>query len=412
MNQSLRLYQLNEYIRRVIALNFSESIWINCEIASYKESRGHAYLELIEKSEHSDDIIAQASAAIWRTQLIQIRKKLGSEKESVLQAGKDILIKVKVDFSEKYGFKLIIEDIDLSFTLGKLALRRQEIMMELSKLNLLEKNKQLKLNKVLQRIAVISSENAAGWQDFYNQLKDNIYGYQYEVTLFNSAMQGQRVEAEVVDKLKSIKKLKDTFDCVVIIRGGGGKVDLSDFDNLLIAKTIADLPIPVITGIGHDIDQSITDIVAHTSLKTPTAVAEFLIQHNAQFEAAMMQSTYQIFQQVLDRLAYEKQLLDKSTQQLNWVTASSLTNANNTLQSAKDQIPYIIANKFQQMNFQLDNIESFLKQLSPEAHFKRGYSIVEKGGKKISTKNKPKIGEEINIYSIIGKMTGKVTQIS
>lgn len=412
MNQSLRLYQLNEYIRRVIALNFSESIWINCEIASYKESRGHAYLELIEKSEHSDDIIAQASAAIWRTQLIQIGKKLGSEKESVLQAGKDILIKVKVDFSEKYGFKLIIEDIDLSFTLGKLALRRQEIMMELSKLKLIEKNQQLKLNKVLQRIAVISSENAAGWQDFFNQLKDNIYGFQYEVTLFNSAMQGQRVEAEVVDKLKLIKKSKDTFDCVVIIRGGGGKVDLSDFDNLLIAKTIADMPIPIITGIGHDIDQSITDIVAHTSLKTPTAVAEFLIQHNAQFEAAMMQSTYQIFQQVLDRLAYEKLLLDKSTQQLNWVTASSLSKANNSIQSAKDQIPYMIANKFQQMNFQLDNIESLLNQLSPEAHFKRGYSVVEKDGKKISTKNKPKIGEEINIYSIIGKMTGKVTQIS
>ena len=412
MNQSLRLYQLNEYIRRVIALNFSESIWINCEIASYKESRGYAYLELIEKSEHSDDIIAQASAAIWRTQLIQIGKKLGSEKESVLQAGKDILIKVKVDFSEKHGFKLIIEDIDLSFTLGKLALRRQEIMMELSKLKLIEKNQQLKLNKVLQRIAVISSENAAGWQDFFNQLKDNIYGFQYEVTLFNSAMQGQRVEAEVVDKLKLIKKSKDTFDCVVIIRGGGGKVDLSDFDNLLIAKTIADMPIPIITGIGHDIDQSITDIVAHTSLKTPTAVAEFLIQHNAQFEAAMMQSTYQIFQQVLDRLAYEKLLLDKSTQQLNWVTASSLSKANNSIQSAKDQIPYMIANKFQQMNFQLDNIESLLNQLSPEAHFKRGYSVVEKDGKKISTKNKPKIGEEINIYSIIGKMTGKVTQIS
>lgn len=412
MNQSLRLYQLNEYIRRVIALNFSESIWINCEIASYKESRGHAYLELIEKSEHSDDIIAQASAAIWRTQLIQIGKKLGSEKESVLQAGKDILIKVKVDFSEKFGFKLIIEDIDLSFTLGKLALRRQEIMMELSSLNLLEKNQQLKLNKVLQRIAVISSENAAGWQDFYNQLKDNVYAYRYEVTLFNSAMQGQRVEADVVEKLKLIKKSKDAYDCVVIIRGGGGKVDLSDFDNLLIAKTIADMPIPVVTGIGHDIDQSITDIVAHTSLKTPTAVAEFLIQHNAQFEAAMMQSTYQIFQQVLDRLAYEKQLLDKSTQQLNWVTASSLSKSSNSLQSAKDQIPYIIANKFQQMNFQLDNIASLLNQLSPEAHFKRGYSVVEKNGKKISEKNKPKLGEEINIYSIIGKMTGKVTQIS
>ncbi|MBL7831315.1 MAG: exodeoxyribonuclease VII large subunit [Saprospiraceae bacterium] len=412
MNQSLRLYQLNEYIRRVIALNFSESIWINCEIASYRESRGHAYLELIENSEFNNEIIAQASAAIWRTQLLNISKKLGSEKESVLQAGKEILIKIRVEFNEKFGLKLIVEEIDLSFTLGKLALRRQEILMELTRLQLLNKNSSLNLPIVLQKIAVISSENAAGWQDFKNQLADNIFGYHCKVTLFNSAMQGQNVENEVVEKLQSIKKSKNLFDCVVIIRGGGGKVDLSDFDNLLIAKTIAEMPIPVLTGIGHDIDQSITDMVAHTSLKTPTAVAEFIIQHNMNFESNIIQLGRLISDHVLVNIQKQKEAIDYAKLALNWAASTAVSNAHNKLDLIYKQIPIMVSSQIQLNNSKLDNISNLLEQLSPEAHFNRGYSIVEFNGLKISKKNKPKIGEEIEIFSVIGKTSANVTKLS
>ena len=412
MNQSLRLYQLNEYIRRVIALNFSESIWISCEIASYRESRGHAYLELIEKSDIDDQIIAQASAAIWRTQLQNIFKKLGPEKESVLQAGKEILIKVKVEFNEKFGLKLIIEDIDLSFTLGKLALRRQEILQELNRLELLDKNSCIQLPLVLQRIAVISSENAAGWQDFKNQLNDNIFGYKFHTSLFNSAMQGQQVESEVVEKLKSIKKNKDQYDCVVIIRGGGGKVDLADFDNLLIAKTIAEMPLPVITGIGHDIDQSIADMVAHTSVKTPTAVAEFIIQRCMNFEATLIQLGKLISDHVMVNIHRTSETLEFARQSLGWLSESALTRADNTLELVKTQLPIIFKNHIKNNFINLENIENLLKQLSPEAHFKRGYSIVELNGKKLSPKNKPVVGNEVEIFSVIGKMTGNITKLS
>ncbi len=411
MNQSLRLYQLNEYIRRVIALNFSESIWINCEIASYRESRGHAYMELIEKSDLDDQIIAQASAAIWRTQLQNIYKKLGHEKESVLQAGKEILIKVKVEFNEKFGLKLIVEDIDLSFTLGKLALRRQEILTELAKLNLIDKNSTLELPLVLQRIAVISSENAAGWQDFKHQLIDNVYGYKFEISLFNSAMQGQQVENEVVEKLKTIIKNKHQFDCVVIIRGGGGKVDLSDFDNLLIAKTIAETPLPVLTGIGHEIDQSITDMVAHTALKTPTAVAEFIIQHCMNFESLIIQTGRLIGDHVISNIQRNNESLEYARQSLNWSAAASLSKSENQLEIIKTQLPLVIKNHLQSRLVKLENIETLLEQLSPEAHFNRGYSIVEYKGKKISLKHKPNVGDDVQIFSIIGKMTGQITKL-
>ncbi len=411
MNQSLRLYQLNEYIRRVIALNFSESIWINCEIASFRESRGHAYLELIENSEFDHEIIAQASAVIWRTQLMAISKKLGPEKESVLQPGKEILIKVKVEYNEKYGLKLIVEDIDLSFTLGKLALRRQEILNELAKQNLLGKNAEIALPYVMQRIAVISSENAAGWQDFKNQLQDNIFGYHHEVTLFHSAMQGQNVEPEVTENLKEIIKQKDKFDCVVLIRGGGGKVDLSDFDNLLIAKTIAGMPLPVFTGIGHDIDQSIVDMVAHTSLKTPTAVAEYIIQHNMRYESNIIELGRSISIQIQNNLQQHTEVLDYAKQRLNWIATSAISRAESSLDLIFGQIPMVATHKLNINLTQLDHISTLLSQLSPEAHFKRGYSIVEHNNARIGKKNKPKVGDEINIYSIIGKMTGNITKI-
>jgi exodeoxyribonuclease VII large subunit len=225
-------------------------------------------------------------------------------------------------------------------------------------------------------------------------------------------MQGQRVEPEVLNNLNEISKNAKSFDCVVIIRGGGGKVDLSDFDNLNIAKKIAEMKLPVITGIGHDIDQSITDLVAHTALKTPTAVAEFIIQRNLMFESSIIQLGRQISDNVLYALQKNSELLEHASQTLNWSSASAISKANNLLSLIESNLPLIINNQIQIKLNTLNNIEQLLQQLSPEAHFKRGYSIVEKNGKKLSNKNKPKIGEEVNIFSIIGKLTSKITNIS
>ena len=408
MFPSLRLYQLNEYIRRVIALNFSESIWINCEIASFKESRGHAYLELIEKSDFDDNIIAQASAVIWRTQLNIIYKKLGEDSIGVLQAGKDVLIKVKVDFNEKYGLKLIIEDIDLSFTIGKLALKRQAILEELSKLKLIDKNKGIPLPKVFQRLAVISSPNAAGWGDFQNHIMQNKYGYKFKIDLFPSAMQGNLVEQELCGQMKSITKNLKKYDCVIIIRGGGGKVDLSDFDNLNIATTIAHCPIPVFTGIGHDIDESVADIVANTSHKTPTAVADFIVSYNSDFETEVLQMGWAISEAVRRTVTDHNDKINYMEQQLSWLSKSQITRYQTILNTISLDMQRLITQKFKTLNMELDGIAKLVEQLSPEAHFKRGYTITLYNKKTISDKNYPKEGEQIITQTIAGNLISTI----
>jgi len=405
---SLRLYQLNEYIRRVIALNFTDSIWINCEIASFRESRGHAYLELIEKSDFDDEIIAQASAVIWRTQLNNLYKKLGSDGQSVLQSGKEVLIKVKVDYNAKYGLKLIIEDIDLSFTIGKLALKRQAILEELSKLNLIDKNKSVFLPKVIQRLAVISSPTAAGWFDFQNHMVQNQYSYFFKLDFYPSAMQGNQVEIELCDQLKQIIKKSHQYDCILIIRGGGGKVDLSDFDNLKIATMIANSPLPVLTGIGHEIDESVTDIVANTSLKTPTAVADFIISYNLSFENEVMQMGWAVSEAVRRNIIIQEEKLSVSIQKLNWLSSSTLGRFKASLDSIRKDLPLFILQKIRRQGIELEGINKLLTQLSPEAHLKRGYTITLFNGKAINDTNFPTIGDEIITQTLNARLLSTI----
>lgn len=405
---SLRLYQLNEYIRRVIALNFSESIWINCEIASFKESRGHAYLELIEKSDFDDNIIAQASAVIWRTQLNSIYKKLGEDSLGILAAGKDVLIKVKVDYNEKYGLKLIIEDIDLSFTIGKLALKRQAILEELSKLKLIDKNKSIPLPKVFQRLAVISSSTAAGWFDFQNHIQQNKYGYTFTLDLYPSAMQGNLVEQEFCSQMKSITRNLKKYDCVIIIRGGGGKVDLSDFDNLQIASAIAHCPIPVFTGIGHEIDESVADIVANLSHKTPTAVADFIISYNLSFENEILQMGWAISEEVRRLVVNQNERVNYLAQQLNWLSVSQVTRYKTLLDTLHLDMKRMIIQKFKTLTIELDGMSNLIEQLSPESHLKRGYTITLFNNRSLSKSNFPKPGDTISTKSIAGSLLSTV----
>ena len=275
--QSYSLFELNEYVRRVFALNFQEAIWVRCEIAQINASRGHFYLNLIEKSSEKETVIAQSSAILWAGQYRQLRRKYKKLLDSLLQNGIAILIQVKVDFDERYGLKLLIEDIDPSYTVGQMELKRQAILETLLKKGLLEVNSRIRLPKAIQRIAIISSESAAGLQDYLNHLAINAYGYQFSNQLFSAAMQGANVEKEVLQQLKKIALLKENYDVVIIIRGGGSKLDLAAFDNLELGMAIAKFPLPVLVGIGHEIDETILDRVAHTSLKTQPPLQTFLL---------------------------------------------------------------------------------------------------------------------------------------
>jgi len=315
--QNISLSELNLKIKGVIQDNFFENIWIVAEIGEIKFNRnGHAYLELIEKEKDSDKILAKASATIWSYTLRMLRPYFETTTGQELVSGLKILVSVSVEIHELYGFSLNIRDIDPTYTLGDIERHRLEIIRKLEAEGVIDMNKELELPSVCQKIAIISSSTAAGYQDFLNQLIGNSYNYHFYPKLFPAIMQGDQTESSIIQALDQIYEYGDFFDCVVIIRGGGSRSDLMCFDNYNLAYYITQFPIPVISGIGHEKDSSIVDLVSHTSLKTPTAVAEFLIGQLATFE----------------------QKLDDASETLQHITRDFLYNENDRLQSISNRL--------------------------------------------------------------------------
>ena len=282
---ALKLTELLLNVKDALKASLQKTYWIRAEISEISTNySGHCYLELIEKPENSDTISAKVRATIWSS----VNRMLSAYFETVtgqqLEKGLKILIKASVEFSELYGLSINILDIDPTYTIGEQERARREIIKQLEEDGVMEMNSMLELPLVSQRIAVISSQSAAGYGDFIHQLSSNSEGYTFQCTLFPSVMQGQKTAESIIKALEAIFEHETDFDAVIIIRGGGSKTDLSWFDNYDLAVNIAQFPLPVISGIGHERDKSIADMVAHTSLKTPTAVAEFLIEQASNFD--------------------------------------------------------------------------------------------------------------------------------
>lgn len=381
--QAYTLYELNEYIKRVIALNFDEPIWIQAEISQYKEVRGQSYLELVDQDENDFTIKAKSSAIIWYKTLLFIKKKLGELTNVILQEGARVMLKVSVEFNEKYGLKLIVEDIDATYSVGQMELARQKIIERIKKDGILDLNKQKKMPPVIQNIAVISSSKAAGYVDFEKQLKTNNLNYTFNLKLFQAAMQGQNVEREVVAAIRKINQ-ESEFDCVVIIRGGGSRLDLSYFDNYNIAHAIAKSEIPIITGIGHDIDESIADLLAHTALKTPTAVADFIIDRNLTYESRLNENLRVIVQTVkhkINRSKLDLQYLHAKMQ----AAPKEILNKYKIESSALNlRLEQVIENKLIKERSRLERMQSFLELSDPNIILKRGFVMVKKEEKIIT----------------------------
>ncbi|HRQ30843.1 MAG TPA: exodeoxyribonuclease VII large subunit [Saprospiraceae bacterium] len=307
--EAYSLVEVNQYIKQVIAANFLDSIWVQAEISQIKESRGAYYLELVEKKEHSDEVIASTGAVIWYKSVLFIRNKLKDLAHQILKEGIHIQCKVKVEFHEKYGLKFSIEDIDPTFTFGQMEIKRQQTIERLSKEELLHRNQQITLPRVFQKIAVISSSKAAGLEDFMDQLHNNRYGYAFHTVLFESSVQGQNLEREMIQALDLASK--QDVDSIVIIRGGGSKLDLSGFDSYLLAKHAALCSKPILTGIGHETDQTIIELVVNSPLKTPTAVANLIIDHNLLFEHSVLNLNERINGQMEKKMIrYHQEVMD------------------------------------------------------------------------------------------------------
>ena len=294
-----------------------DEYWVEAELSECRESHGHCFMELIQKDEQNATPIAKASARCWASKWMLIRPGFERTTGQRLHAGMKVLLKVYAQFHEAYGFSWIVTDIDPTYTLGDMARKRQEIIRQLKAEGVFDLQRELRLPLFCQRIAVISSETAAGYGDFCNQLADNPYGFRFEVTLFPAIMQGEDVEKSIIAALGRIyseyseysddSEYSDSpYDCVVIIRGGGATSDLSGFDTLALAENVANFPLPIITGIGHDRDESILDMISHTRVKTPTAAAAFLIDHLKTVLDSLNDSQEQILRLAQQKLTYYK----------------------------------------------------------------------------------------------------------
>ena len=299
MSEEPRTYtlaELQQEIKESLSESFPYAVWIVAEINTLTRHRsGHCYLELVQKSKTSNSIVAQARATIWANKFSFISAYFESETDRELAEGMNVMLQVAITYHEVYGMSLNVLGINPTYTIGDVERAKKEIIDRLINEGVFDMNKKQEFPSVIQNIAVISSGTAAGYGDFVNHLKTNIYGYHVNITLYEAAMQGELTEHSVLDALNRIGDEYENYDAVAIIRGGGSKNDLSWFDNYNIAYMVTQFPLPVISGIGHERDESIVDMVAHTRMKTPTAVANFIIDYNSKFEEQIDSTSSEIF---------------------------------------------------------------------------------------------------------------------
>jgi len=408
MNNSTTLYDLNEYLKRVIALNFQEPVWVSCEISQVSEVRGQVYMDVVQQDEDTNEVVAKSSAVIWYKSYLFIKNKLKELLPSILTVGTHVLLKVKIEYNERYGIKLVIEDIDPSYTIGQMEMARQKILQRLAEADVMDINRSLPLPRVISRIAIISSATAAGYKDFTAQLDTNEYGYKYKATLYKAAMQGQNTEREVCQALDDIADIAHQYDCVVIIRGGGSKLDLSGFDSYNIGHKIATAPLPILTGIGHEIDQSVADLTSHTSFKTPTAVAAYIIDHNVAFEAEIVQMGQWIGQVAKHTVTEHKSTLDQITQLLRIQPKTALNQATMELEQLNSQLKQSAKYAIREINESIGYAEKVIKIADPVTTLKRGYAMIQIDGKVITSAKKLKKGQQVTVTYTDGEKLAEI----
>ena len=431
MMKHLSLYELNSLVRDVIDASLPDSYWVEAELSEAREGYGgHCYMELIEKDERSNTPIAKAHAACWRNRWMLIKPHFERITGQRIHAGMKVLLKVHAQFHENYGFSWIVDDIDPNYTMGDMARKRQEIINTLKEEGVFELQKELSLPMFCQRIAVISSASAAGYGDFCNQLADNGYGLQFTTALFPATMQGEGVEQSVISALNRIDAEYENWDCVVIIRGGGATSDLSGFDTLSLAENVANFPLPIITGIGHERDESVLDMISYQRVKTPTAAAAFLIDHLTEVYARIEDAQETIVNYVKRRLQVERMRferlssqiptlfslvktkqdarLDRMMHDLKLNVQTKLSRELRQLEILSQNIQPVLERKMLNESHRLQMLEQRIKAQDPELLLKRGYSITLKDGKSVKDASVLKKGDVLETRFAEGQIKSVV----
>ncbi len=452
-NETISLFELNRMVKDTLSKSFTGNYWVVAEISEIKEhSSGHCYLDMVQKDETTDAIRAKARATIWSYTYRMLKPYFQTSTGRPLAPGLKILVSVEVVFHEVFGYSLNIHDIEPTFTLGDIEQKRRETIERLVAEGIFDMNKGLEIPLLPRRIAIISSVHAAGLQDFVNQIRDNQYGYRVDYKLFEAAMQGEAAEEAIIGSLSRIYDAIDSFDIVVIIRGGGSQADLACFDSYWLAAHVAQFPIPVVTGIGHDKDISVVDMVAHTRLKTPTAVAEFILDkyleadsmaeellrrmgqvaqaiisdrvaevHRAQSAIApiILRRTmegranlsryYRVANQVASGLLHQAKLsLQRETNRIAMGSSKPLTRCKEQLATIRQRISAEPERLLERASRAVAIIENTLEHLNPEHILKKGYSITLHKGKALKDPNRVEKGDTLETILSNGRLTSRV----
>lgn len=389
----ITLFELNRLVREAIEDALPMEYWVEAELSECRESRGHCYMELIQKDEQTATPIAKASAKCWANKWLTIRPYFERTTGQQLHAGMKVLLQVYPQFHEAYGFSWIVTDIDPTYTLGDMARKRQEIIQKLKAEGVFDLQKELQLPVFCQRVAVISSQTAAGYGDFCNQLADNPYGFKFETQLFPAIMQGEGVEQSIISALEQIYDMP--FDCVVIIRGGGATSDMSGFDTLALAENVANFPIPIITGIGHERDESILDMISHTRVKTPTAAAALLIDHLKGVLETIEGAQSMITHYVQQKLSIANSQLSIISEAIPRLFSIVKTRQEAKIDALYTRLPMLIERRLTSERHRLQLMDEKLKALDPTLLLARGYSITMHNGRAVKDASQLPPGAEI-----------------
>lgn len=410
--EALTLFALNALVRESLNDRFSDEYWIQAELSDVRSNAtGHCYLEFVQKEPRTNVLLAKARGTIWASTYNLLKPYFEKETGQLFTSGIKVQVQVRVTFHELYGYGLTVVDIDPSYTVGDMVRRRREILLQLEEEGVLTLNKELPFPALPQRVAVISSETAAGYGDFSHQLEQNGGRFTFHVELFPALMQGRQVEESVLSALDAINQRVEEFDVVVIIRGGGATSDLTDFDTYLLAAACAQFPLPILVGIGHERDETVLDSVAHTRVKTPTAAAEFLL-------SCMEQSA---------------DVLYTLRERMQTVVRHRLQEEHRRLYALTQHLPLALSRRFHQARFRLSELERDIHQTahrlvirhrhrlalysqqiadaSPEKILRRGYSITLKDGKAVRSVSELQEGDVLLTLLADGGLDSVVKQV-
>lgn len=434
METALTLYELNNLVSEVISSVMPDEYWVEAEISELRVVRGNCYMELVQKAEDTRTPVARASAKCWRTYWTLVQSSFERVTGRQICPGIKVMMRVHADFHEAYGFSWIVTDINAEYTLGDIARRRREIIARLKEEGVFDLQKELIIPLFAQRVAVISSDNAAGYDDFCNQLQNNEKGLAFSVKLYPAVMQGESTEDSVIEALDRIYKDEDKFDVVVIIRGGGATSDLSGFDTLSLAENVANFPLPIIVGIGHNRDESVLDLVANMSVKTPTAAAAFLIDRLAAVAARVDAAATSLSKYVTNRIEQEKSRIKYLSTVLPSLYAAVKSRENMRISRMSDSlyvaVRQIVASEKARLDLmpqrlsgawrqavtgeshRLQMLEQRVAASDPKRMLARGYTLTLHDGRAVTDLSSLKKGDMLTTLFAGGEVVSEVNKIS